>query len=455
MANPYRDLFTAPGTTAFSAAGLLARLPLPMAHMGILTMLSETTGGYALPGLVAGTFTLSMAFLGPQVSRLVDRRGQRRVLPVATGLSVLALGALILCAHVGAPAWTLFLCALVSGLMPSMGAMVRARWTEIYRGRPQLRTAYSMESVVDELTYVIGPAVAVTLSTTLFPQAAPLAAGVLLVVGVALFVPQRHTEPPVRPHTPAAGERSRSAIRSAPVCVPALALLFCGAIAGTVDTMGLAFAAEQGDKALAGFVYAAYALGSGLAGLAFGALRVSWPLPRLLLAGLTGAALTTLPFLLVNSVATLSFAVFLAGVFFAPTMVVIMSMVERTTPGHRLTETMTWMIAGLQTGIAAGAAVSGAVYDGAGVRAGFGVAVAAGVLAVLTGLCGLPVLRARLARAASETTESRSVSGSPGARPASSGAYPASSGSSSHSIASNSSAAGGSSASKACSSSPS
>ncbi|WP_079194649.1 MFS transporter [Streptomyces sp. CB02923] len=437
-ANPYRELFTAPGTTAFSAAGLLARLPLPMAHMGILTMLSETSGGYALPGLVAGTFTLSMAFLGPQVSRLVDRHGQHRVLPVATGLSVIALGALILCAHAGAPDWTLFLFALLSGLMPSMGAMVRARWTEIYRDRPQLTTAYSMESVVDELTYVIGPAVAVTLSTSLFPQAAPLTAGVLLVAGVALFVPQRRTEPAVRPRAQAVGTRSRSAIRSAPVFLPALALLFCGVIAGTVDTMGLAFAAEQGDKALAGFVYAAYALGSGLAGLAFGVLRVNWPPTRLLLAGLTGSALTTLPFLLVDSVAALSVAVFLAGVFFAPTMVVIMGVVERTTPGHRLTEAMTWMIAGLQTGVAAGAAVSGAVFDGAGVRAGFGVAVSAGVLAVLTGLCGLPVLRKRLARAASE-------------RPA---AYPAS-GSSSHSIASNSSAAGGSSASKACSSSPS
>ncbi|WP_102925597.1 MFS transporter [Streptomyces noursei] len=396
MANPYSEIFSAPGAKAFSAAGLLARLPLPMTHMGILTMLSETTGQYALAGLVAGTFTFSMAFLGPQVSRIVDRRGQGRVLPVATGISVIALGALLLCATTGAPTWTLFVFALLSGLMPSMGAMVRARWTEIYRGRPQLNTAYSMESVVDELTYVISPALAVTLSTALFPQAAPLAAAVLLAVGVALFVPQKRTEPPVKPRT----EISSGApvVFSAPVLMLALTLLFGGAIAGMVDTMGLAFAEQQGNKALSGLVFAVYALGSGISGLAFGALKLRIPLPRLLVVGVTGTALTTLPFLLVDNIAGMAAVVFVAGVFFAPTMVVIMGIVERTTPEHQLTEAMTWMIAGLQSGVALGAAVSGVVVDAYGTRWGFAVAIGAGAVALLLALTSAPMLQRHLAQ---------------------------------------------------------
>ncbi|GHE75352.1 MFS transporter [Streptomyces longispororuber] len=397
MAHAYREIFSAPGTKAFSSAGLVARLPLPLTHMGILTMLSETTGEYALAGLVAGTFTFSMAFLGPQVSKAVDRRGQSRVLPLATGVSVLGLAGLLLCATVDAPRWTLFLLALLSGLMPSMSAMVRARWTEIFRGTPRLNTAYSMESVVDELTYVVGPALAVVLSTALFPQAAPMAAGLLLVVGVALFVPQKSTEPPVRPRAGADG--GSSVILSPPVLVPALVLLCGGAIPGMVDTMGLAFAERAGDKSLAGLVFAVYAIGSGLAGLLFGARHVRVPLPRLLLIGVGGTALTTLPFLLVDGVAGMVAVVFLAGVFFAPTMVVVMSIVERVTPERHLTEAMTWMIAGLQSGVALGAAVTGVVHDHLGATAGVSVAVVAGALALTLTLCALPMLRARLARA--------------------------------------------------------
>ncbi|KZM73588.1 MFS transporter [Nocardia terpenica] len=394
MPNPYREIFTAPGAKGFSAAGLIARLPLPMTHMGILTMLSELTGAYTLSGLVAGTFTFSMAFLGPQVSRAVDRHGQSRVLPIAAGLGVVALGALILCAHSGAPAWTLFLFALLSGLMPSMGAMVRARWTAIYRGKPQLNTAFSMESVVDELTYVVSPALAVALSTTLFPQAAPMVAGLLLVIGVALFVPQRSTEPRVKPL--ADGMRAGSALRSGPVSMLALTLLFGGGIAGTVDTMGLAFAEQQGNKVLAGVVFAVYAIGSGISGLAFGALDVRVPLPTLLIVGVGGSTLTTLPFLLADTVATLAAAVFFAGVFFAPTMVVIMRMVEQTTPAHGLTEAMTWMIAGLQSGVALGAAITGVVFDHYGTRAGFSVAVVSGAVALILALASLPKLRSHL-----------------------------------------------------------
>ncbi|MFG2646658.1 MFS transporter [Streptomyces sp. NPDC048436] len=397
MANPYRELFSAPGAKGFSLAGLLARLPLPMTHMGILTMLSELRGEYALAGAVAGTFTLSMALIGPQISRVVDRLGQGRVLLPATGVSVAALGGLLLCAYYDAPAWTLFVFALLAGFMPSMGAMVRARWTQLYRGSPRLNAAYSLESVVDELTYIIGPAIAVMLGTTLFPEAGPLVAMVLLTVGVLLFVPQKRTEPPVQSAADATG---RSVIRARAVALLALTLMFGGAIAGTIDTMGLAFAQDQGQKEAAGIVFTVYAVGSAISGLTFGALKLSTPLPRLLVLGVTGTALTTLPFLVVNSIATLSVAVFFAGVFFAPTMVTIMGIVEKVTPAAQLTEGMTWMIAGLQVGVALGAAASGQVVDSFGTRAGFTVALVVGALALLTTLLAYRHLRAETERAA-------------------------------------------------------
>ncbi|MBB5935080.1 MFS transporter [Streptomyces zagrosensis] len=385
MANPYGVLFATPGARAFTAAGFVSRMPLSMTGIGLITMLSDLRGQYGIAGAVAATFTLSMAFFGPQVSRLVDRFGQSRVLLPVTGVSVAALGLLLLCAHYAAPVWTLFLLAVPSGCMPSMAAMVRARWTELYRDSPRLHTAYALEAVVEDITFIAGPALSVLLCTTLFPEAGPLAAAVLLAVGVALFVMQRGTEPPVRTEAHGGGG---SALRSGPLRVLILALVAGGAIVGTVDVVSVAFAHEQGQPGATGLVLAVYAVGSCLAGLAFGAMTLRTPLPRLLVIGLLGTAATTLPFLLVDSVVALTVAVFFAGVFFAPTMITIMNVIERIVPAHRLTEGMTWATTGLATGAALGSALSGAIVDEFGPRGGFAVAIAAGACGVVVAAIG-------------------------------------------------------------------
>lgn len=161
MSNPYLELFAAPGAKGFSAAGLLARMPLSMTGLGIVTMLSQVHADYWLAGTVAATFVFCNALLAPQVSRLVDRFGQGRVLLPAALASALSMSALLLCTHYRAPNAWLYLFALLAGAMPSMPAMVRARWTELYRGSPKLHTAFSFESVMDEVCYIIGPVLAV------------------------------------------------------------------------------------------------------------------------------------------------------------------------------------------------------------------------------------------------------------------------------------------------------
>ncbi|MFE3382456.1 MFS transporter [Streptomyces anulatus] len=404
MANPYGVLFRTPGSRAFTAAGFVARMPLSMAGIGIIAMVSQMRGDYGLAGAVSATFTLSMALCGPRISRAVDRRGQSRVLPPVAGLSVMALGALLLCARYDAPAWTLFGCAAVAGAMPNMAAMVRARWTHALKGSDRLHTAYSLESVVDELTFVVGPALSVALCTALFPEAGPLVAGVLLVLGVLMFVPQKRTEPPVA--RPADGHpHTGSAIRSGALRLLALTLVAGGAIVGTVDVVSVSFAEQQGSPAGAGIVLSVYAAGSAVAGLVFGTLRLRTPLPRLLVLGTAGTALTTLPLLLVGDLVTLSAAVFLPGLFFAPTMIVVMGLVERTVPPAVLTEGMTWAITGLSVGVASGAAVSGAIVDRFGPGGGFVVAVAAGATALLTALCARRPLERSLRERADRDAE--------------------------------------------------
>lgn len=145
MSNPYKEIFSVPGTKAFSAAGFLARLPIAMAPIGIVAMLSQTHGEYWLAGAVSATFALTNALISPQVSRFVDRYGQSAVLIPATVVSVLAFLALIAGTNQGWPVWTLFASAFLAAAMPSMPAMLRARWTEIFRDRPELNTAFAFE----------------------------------------------------------------------------------------------------------------------------------------------------------------------------------------------------------------------------------------------------------------------------------------------------------------------
>jgi MFS family permease len=384
MLTPYRTLFAAPGNRRFALAGLLARLPLPMTGIGIITLLAQLRGSYALAGAVAATFVVTYALLSPQISRLVDRHGQSRVLPVATAVSVFGMALLLTAAAWQAAAGTLFAGAVLAGCMPSMSAMVRARWAALYRGQPRLQTAYALETVLDEVTFIAGPPLAVGLAVMVDPLAGLFAAAVLLALGVTALVLQRGSEPPLQPID--AGDRQGSAIGVANVRLLALLMVAVGVIVGTVDITSVAFAAQRGVPGAASVVLSAYALGSCVAGLVFGAVSLRWPLRRLLLLGGMATALSTLPLLQVDGIAALAVAVLVAGMFFAPTMIVAMSIVERLVPAHRLTEGMTWLLAGLNVGVAMGAAGAGQIVDIAGARAGFGVAVTGAALVVITTL---------------------------------------------------------------------
>jgi MFS family permease len=381
MQNPYAEIFRAPGAKGFAAAGFLARLPIAMAPIGIVTMLSQSRGEYWLAGAVAAAFTLTNAFVAPQISRLVDRFGQSRLLTPTAGVSVLAFAALILATRLHWPTWTLFAFALLAALMPSIPAMVRARWTEIFRDRPELYTAFAFESVADELVYIAGASLSVGLSVAVFPEAGVLASTVFLAVGMAAFVLQRGTEPRVR----AAEKGARgSAIALRPVQIVTLALIFVGAIFATAEVSTVALTKELGQPNAASLVIGVYAVGSFVVGLVVGALNLKVPLQRQLLAALGVILLTTLPLLLVDNVVALAGAIFLSGMAISPTFITAFGLIERRVPAGALTEGVTWVMTGIGIGMALGAFVSGWVVDTFGPRSGFLVSVAAASLALLT-----------------------------------------------------------------------
>ena len=379
MFSSYRAIFAAPGTIGFSGAAFVARLPWAMTTLGIVTMLSQARGEYGLAGSVAATFAFANALIAPQLSRLVDRYGQQRVAFPAMLLSLAAFAALILATRLGASVWTLFLSAALVGFIPSFGALVRARWTEIYRGRPDLRTAFAFESVVDEAVYIVGPVLAIGLSVSLFPEAGPLAAAVLLAVGGVAFVTQRGTEPPIHDQ---GGQGTASAIGLWPVRVIAIIMVAIGAIFGTAEVATVAFAEAQGQKAAASLVLASYAAGSLIVGLVFGTLRPRLSLVTQLQLAVALAMLTTLPLLIVGDLVSLALVLFLAGASVSPTIIIAMGLMEQAVPPARLTEGITWGTTGIGVGMALGTLGSGWLIDLHGASSGFWISIGSGVAAL-------------------------------------------------------------------------
>ncbi|MEB8343135.1 MFS transporter [Streptomyces endophyticus] len=403
MPSPYRAIFAPPGTKSFSAAGLLGRMPLSMMGIGIVTMVSQLTGRYGLAGALSATVALSAALIGPQISRLVDRHGQRRVLRPATLISLVAVTGLLLCAKYTAPDWTLFACAALVGCVPSVGSMIRSRWAALYGDVPrQLHTAYSFESVLDEVCFVFGPIISIGLSTVWFPEAGPLLAGCFLAVGVFWLTSQRATEPIPHPRE----QHSRgSALRARGLQVLVATFVATGAIFGSIDVVTVAYAEDLGHKSMASVVLAVYATGSCLAGALFGLLHFKGaPAPRWLV-GVVTMAVSMIPLQLVGNLPLLAVALFVAGLSVAPTMITTMALVEQHVPRAKLTEGMTWVSTGLMVGVALGSSVAGWVIDAAGADTGYAVPGVSGAVAVLVGLLGYRRLKRPVPQRGGSTDE--------------------------------------------------
>lgn len=385
MFGPYRELIRAPGHAGLVLASLVARLALPMTGIAIISLLATTHHDYALAGAVAAAFVLSYALLSPQTGRCADRFGQRPVLLVAGSISVSGLLLLAASSRWQAPVPCLFAAAVLAGAMPSISALVRARWSALYRGDPRLQAAFSLETVLDEASFIIGPPLALAISLMVFAEGGVVAAAMLLAAGctaLCMIQGREQTLPAVPQRLP----RAPSLLADPALRRLLLLMLAMGLIVGSIDITTVAFTTALGTPNAASLVLAAYALGSCASGLLFGAWRSRWSLQQQLCAGALATALGALLLLTVSSVAGLTLAVLVSGVCFAPTMIVAMALVEQQVHAQRVTEAMAWLLAGLNVGVAAGAAGAGRIVDHGGAAAGFLLGAGAAVLVVLAAL---------------------------------------------------------------------
>ncbi|MDQ8952136.1 MFS transporter [Acinetobacter rudis] len=363
MLKHYLQLFKAPGSLAFTLSAFVARLALPMIGIGIITLLAQLNYGYARAGIISAIFVLSYALISPQVSRLVDQHGQGTVVLISAAMSVIGLSGLAISAYSFWPFWSLVIFSVLAGFIPSMSAMVRARWTALYRDQTELRTAYSLESVLDELTFIIGPPLCVGMSVLYAPAGLIMAAG-LLAIGVVLFTLEKTTQPQITHATTNIEQNQKSSVISLPnVQLLAACMIALGFMVGIIDVASVAFAQQQEAPLTASLVLSAYALSSCLAGLTFGAIQFKSSLQTLLLWSSLGTAIMSFGIFFVNHVYMLSIIVALLGVFFAPTMISLMSILEQQVANNKLTEALTWLLAALNIGVAVGAAATGQLIE--------------------------------------------------------------------------------------------
>ncbi|WP_242906363.1 MFS transporter [Actinomadura terrae] len=395
MASPYRQLLAIPGTRLFVAAGLVGRMSMSMEGIGIVLMVSAATGSYGIAGAVSATLALGFAAGAPLTARFADRYGQHRVLVPVVLANTASYTLLIVFAQAGLPVWTLFAAAASAGLTQiSLGAWVRARWSHVLRDTPErVHTAYSFESVVDETIFITGPMIVTALSTGVHPAAGVAAAASFTLVGCLALACLRDTEPPPRPREAGAGEGG--ILRNPGVLVIAPVFLMLGMVFGAIDVSGVAFAEEEGHKALAGVLLGCYALGSGSAALWYGARHWRRPLSRRFLAGLGLLTAGLVPPVLVGDLYLMMFVVFFSGLAISPTIIPGFGLVERLVPPRQLTEGLALVSTAVGIGVALGSSLSGRVVDARGAHAAFFVPLGCAVVAALVGLAGARSVRAR------------------------------------------------------------
>ena len=369
MLNRYRQVFAGNSAWRFSTAGFIARLPVSMVGIGILMYVEAERGSYTIAGAVSGSISIAAAIGGPLSSRLVDKLGQHRVLPIQILLIVLCSMALVVLIPSDVPAPYLFVFSIGSGLAyPSIGALVRSRWTALLVSGPVLLTAFSIESIIDELIFIVGPTIAATTSVKLHPAAPQIIAMFLLAGGGLWLASMRSTEPPINKHQ---GKHGKPVILQNGLIYMWGVHIAIGMFFGAVETSIIAFTKLAGQPIYGGIVMAVWAFGSLLGGFVYGGLHFKSALHNQLIVVTLLLVPATAAMVFVDSILMLALLSIAAGIGISPLLIASAAITQRRSPVGRTTEAIASMYAGIGLGFAFAAAMAGWLIDNRGTSYSF------------------------------------------------------------------------------------
>ncbi|MBE1466240.1 MFS transporter [Kibdelosporangium phytohabitans] len=376
----YRRLLGMPGVRTLMILMFFARIPGSATSMALTLHVAIGLGhGYGAAGLVGAAATVGIAIGAPLAGWVVDRYGLRTMLVITT------IGEASF--WVVAP-WLSYPVLLVVGFVGGVFAVPtmsigRQAVAALVQGE-QRRTAYSLDSISVELSFMIGPLAAVALATQVSTSTAlrVIGAGFAL-VGVALFI----VNPPTRGDDEIVGERPprREWLNGKLLAVLLVGLGAVFVLAGTEVTL-VAVLREHGQVEWTGAATVILCVASVLGGLVHGAVRKS--LPQVVLMALLGAL--TIPVLFVDSTWwVVALALGPASAMCAPTIAATGEQVSKLVPVVVRGEATGLQSTAFTLGAALGSPVVGFVVDHSGspgwgfVGAGAGGLIVAAVAAVL------------------------------------------------------------------------
>jgi predicted MFS family arabinose efflux permease len=377
-------------------ATLVARLPVGINGLAIVLFLREETGSFATAGAVAGALMLGLGIGAPIMARVVDRRGFRILLLLAAGNATGLLGIVALGSS-GAPTAVLMAIAALTGFsFPPSPSVLRARFPELLREKPELvQPAYALDSVLLELAFVGGPLLVAVIMTAIGPGAALVLSAGAVLTGVTIFVsalpPDRDTEV----HEDFRG--LLGVLRTPGIATLVLTMFPVGFALGSLEVSVPAFSHDESHPELAGVLLAIWSIASAAGGFVYGVRPRRWPLAVLHQRLTLLLPLAFVPPLLAPSIPVMALMLIPAGILIAPIIATRNELASTTAPPGTKTEALTWPLTALVAGLSAGAAAGGVLIENSGWHAAVGAAVVGAAIGGMIATARRGTLRAALA----------------------------------------------------------
>ena len=366
-------LFRLPGALRFSIPGLIARMPISMDSLALIFIVVAVSDSYAIAGALSATASVVIAFATPHWSRVADRIGQSSMLVRVIPVKVFAFCVFTILVLNETPVWTWFVAIIVTeAFSVNTGGLVRRRWLHVLspdktstaedeQDRHLVNTAYSFEALMDEVVFILGPIIVTACATTIAPVAGIISGIIFLAVGVPLFVVQKDTEPPATPKREV--DPHPAVIRNKRVQAVVVPTTLLGGFFGSIAIVTVAFAESRGQAGLSGVLLAIWAAGSAVAAIINGVIKWRLTSASRFLIFLFVLTILSIPMLFVHSIPWLAVALFFNGFAIAPLVINAYGGAEGAVPPEQITETLTWVVAGMPMGGAISSALSGQIID--------------------------------------------------------------------------------------------